>query len=69
LALARRQGALAWELRASTTLAQLLASTGKAGEARVLLAAAIAQFDQGTRMADLANAQEVLERLTVIHRA
>lgn len=63
--LARGQGALAWELRAATALAQVLGSTGRAGQASVQLAATIAQFEEGARTADLLDAHDVLANMAV----
>ena len=57
-ACARRQGALAWELRTATTLARLRPGMP---EARSELAAVYAQFTEGMETADLRVAKELLE--------
>lgn len=56
LGLARRQGALALELRAALSLAELLVDGGRAGEAEALVDAVRARFTDGHRTADLARA-------------
>ncbi|WP_298929005.1 AAA family ATPase [uncultured Ramlibacter sp.] len=63
IALARRQGALAWELRSATSLARLLGATGQARLARDQLAAVYAQFTEGFATADLQQAQATLADL------
>lgn len=64
LAVARRQGALSFELRAATSLADLLQSQDRAGEAQALLAPVYARFTEGFETADLRAAREVLSRST-----
>ncbi|WP_298929002.1 winged helix-turn-helix domain-containing protein [uncultured Ramlibacter sp.] len=65
LDIAREQGALAWELRASCSLARLWRGTSRQGEARDLLAAAYARFTQGFGTLDLVRARELLLDLDV----
>lgn len=60
LDLSRRQGALAWELRATTDLARLWAQTPRAGEARNLLKVVLARFEEGFETADLREATLLL---------
>lgn len=60
LALARRQGALAWELRTSIDLARRLAVKGRPERARPLLQAVFDRFAQGARTADLETARTLL---------
>jgi hypothetical protein len=60
---ARRQGALAWELRAAMTLAQIRLRQGRAREGGQLLSAAYARFSEGFETADLKAARELLARL------
>lgn len=61
--LARAQGALAWELRAATSLARLLSSNGRAGEARGGLEPVYARFDEGHETGDLRTAAFLLESM------
>jgi len=63
LACARQQNALAWELRAATTLARLLAAQGRAAEGRERLAATYQQFTQGLETTDLVSARQLLTEL------
>jgi len=60
LACARRQGALAWELRTATTQARLRPGTP---EARSELAVVYAQFTEGMQTVDLRDAKDVLDQL------
>lgn len=60
---ARQQGALAWELRASTTLCHLLHETDRNTEARALLSPVYARFTQGHDTHDLRAAASLLEKL------
>jgi tetratricopeptide (TPR) repeat protein len=64
LALARGQGARAFELRAATSLGRLLADQDRAGEARPPLAAVYGAFDEGLATRDLIEARELLDRLS-----
>jgi tetratricopeptide (TPR) repeat protein len=59
---ARRQQAKSWELRASTTLAELLIGRGQPAAARELLEPIYGWFTEGLDTHDLAAAREVLER-------
>jgi len=60
---ARRQGALSWELRASTSLARLWLGQGRASDARALLAPLRARFTEGFETADLVSADKLLDLL------
>ncbi len=60
LALARHQGALAWELRAATSLAALLHAGGRRHEAHDLLAAVLAGFTEGRCCRDVRCAEALL---------
>ncbi|WP_421914412.1 ATP-binding protein [Mesorhizobium sp.] len=60
LALSRRQGALAWELRTSIDLARLSAARGNTPQARALLQPVVIQFADGAKTADLQTAQSLL---------
>jgi tetratricopeptide (TPR) repeat protein len=61
--LAQKSGARAWELRAATSLATLLASTNKRSEARGALDSAVAQFTEGFDTSDLIQAKSLLAEL------
>ncbi|HXD05044.1 MAG TPA: winged helix-turn-helix domain-containing protein [Burkholderiaceae bacterium] len=61
LDLAATQGALAWELRAATSLAQLWIEEGRRAQARELLARVHARYTEGLRSADLLRAQAVID--------
>src|ERR1035437_6479376 len=63
IAVARRIGSQAYELRATTSLARLLASQGKRDEARAMLAAIYNQFTEGFDTADLKDAKELIAEL------
>jgi predicted ATPase/DNA-binding winged helix-turn-helix (wHTH) protein len=60
LALARKQGARGWELRAATTLARLRCTQGRYAEARELLGPIYAQYTEGFETQDLQAAQQLL---------
>ena len=60
---ARRQRAKSWELRASTTLAELLIDRGQADAARKQLAAIYDWFTEGFETHDLRSARRMLESL------
>jgi predicted ATPase len=60
----RRQGALAWELRAATDLAMLLAARGQAEDARVLLQPIFERFTEGVETADIKAAERLLATLS-----
>jgi predicted ATPase len=61
--LARRQGALAWELRAAMNLARLRANQGRQREARVLLEGVYNRFTEGFETVDLLAARSLLIEL------
>jgi len=63
LALACRQQAKSWELRAAMSLAQLWQRQGKRAEARELLAEIYGWFTEGFDTADLREAKALLEAL------
>jgi predicted ATPase len=58
-----RQQANSWRLRAATSLARLLARTGRRDEARTTLAPAFAQFTEGFDTSDLIEAKALLAEL------
>jgi predicted ATPase/DNA-binding winged helix-turn-helix (wHTH) protein len=58
---ARRQGALSWELRCATSLAQLWRNQARSNEARELLAPVYDRFTEGFDTADLKAAKALLE--------
>ncbi|HEX4184423.1 MAG TPA: hypothetical protein VHY78_01035, partial [Stellaceae bacterium] len=58
---ARRQGALSWELRAATSLAQLLCDQGRPAEAAALLQPVYDRFTEGFDTSDLKAAKALLE--------
>ena len=60
---ARRQGALSWELRASTSLARLQHDQGRTAEAHSLLQSAYDRFSEGFETADLKTAKAYLDSL------
>jgi predicted ATPase len=61
MAIARRQQARSWELRAATSLARLWQQQGKQAEARTLLAPIYDWFTEGFDTADLQDARALLE--------
>jgi class 3 adenylate cyclase/predicted ATPase len=63
IAVSRTQGARAWELRASTSLARLWRDQGKRTEARELLAPIYGWFTEGFDTSDLKEAKALLEEL------
>ena len=63
LAIARRQQAKSWELRAATSLARLWQHEGKRAEAHALLAPIYGWFTEGFDTADLQEAKALLEAL------
>src|SRR5262249_48434824 len=67
LALARRQQAKSWELRAAMSLAHLWQQQGKRGAAYALLAPIYGWFTEGFDTADLQDAKAVLEELGRAH--
>ncbi len=64
LEIARRQEAKWWELRATVSLARLLAKQGHRDEARAMLAAMYAWFTEGFDTADLKDAKALLDELS-----
>lgn len=58
---ARRQGALSWELRTSTSLARLQHDQGRTAEARSLLQSVYDRFSEGFETADLKTAKAYLD--------
>jgi tetratricopeptide (TPR) repeat protein len=64
ITLARGMGAKMWELRATISLARLLAEHGRCDEARMTLAAIYNWFTEGFDTADLKEARALLDELT-----
>ena len=62
-ALARRQGALAWELRAAMSLGEWLAERADVAQAQDLLGDVVARFRDGGDTADLRSARAQLAHL------
>jgi predicted ATPase len=60
---ARRQGALFWELRAATSLAQLLRDQGRSAEAMALLQPVYGRFTEGFHTVDLLAAKALIDVL------
>ncbi len=60
---ARRQGTLAWELRAATSLARLLRDQGRPADAIACLQPVYDRFTEGFATADLIAAKQLLEDL------
>ncbi|RZI56920.1 MAG: hypothetical protein EOP37_22285 [Rubrivivax sp.] len=58
---ARQHGALAWELRAATSLARLHLRDAQPSSARSVLEPVLARFEQGWRTADVLEAQALLD--------
>ena len=63
IALAQKMSAKAWELRATTSLARLLAKQGRRDEARAMLAEIYGWFTEGFDTADLKDARTLLDQL------
>jgi len=63
IALAQNMRAKAWELRATISLARLLAKQGRRDEARTMLAEIYGWFTEGFDTADLKDAKALLEEL------
>ena len=63
LAIARRQQAKSWELRAAMSLSRLWQQQGKRAEAYELLAPIYGWFTEGFDTADLQEAKALLEEL------
>jgi predicted ATPase len=64
LAIARRQQARMWELRAAGSLARLWREQGRSAEAGGLLAPVYGWFTEGFDTADLKEAKALLDELT-----
>ena len=64
VALAQQMGAKAWELRATTSLARLLAKQGRRDEARAMLAEIYGWFTEGFDTADLKDAKALLDEMS-----
>jgi predicted ATPase len=64
MAIARRQQAKSWELRAATSLSRLWLQHGKCQEAHDLLAPIYGWFTEGLDTADLQEAKVLLEELS-----
>jgi predicted ATPase len=60
IAIAQQQKAKSFKLRAALSLAKLYQSTGRTGEAHVVLASALAGFSPTPELADIAEAQSLL---------
>jgi predicted ATPase len=63
IAIARKQNAKSWELRATMSLARLLNERGGRDEARTMLAEIYGWFTEGFDTADLKNAKALLDEL------
>jgi predicted ATPase len=63
--ISRKQRAKSWELRATTSLARLLAKQGNRKEARTMLSAIYNWFTEGFDTADLKDAKALLDELGV----
>ncbi len=63
LDMAGLQGALAWELRTTTSLARTWAETGRAAQARQSLSLVLARFSEGFDTADYRAASALLAQL------
>jgi predicted ATPase len=64
IAVAQRQQAKSWELRATTSLARLWQQQGKKAEARQMLAEVYGWFTEGFDTKDLQEAKALLDHLT-----
>ncbi len=64
LAIAQRQEAKGWELRAATSLARLLRKQGRIAEAREVLAPVYNWFTEGFDTADLKDAKALIDELS-----
>ena len=63
ISIARAQGGKSWELRATMSLARLLAKQGRRDEARAMLADIYGWFTEGFDTADLKDAKALLDEL------
>jgi len=68
IALARTQGALAWELRTSISLAELRRDQDRGGEAYDLLRSVHGRFGEGHGTSDLKAAKSLLDELSLLLR-
>jgi tetratricopeptide (TPR) repeat protein len=66
IGIAQRQQAKSWELRATMSLARLLAKQGRRDEARAMLAEIYNWFTEGFDTADLKDAKALLEELSAV---
>jgi class 3 adenylate cyclase/tetratricopeptide (TPR) repeat protein len=66
IAIARRQNARSWELRATTSLAKVLDQQGKRDEARAMLSEIYNWFSEGFDTADLMDAKALLDELATV---
>jgi len=66
ISVANQQEARSWELRATTSLARLLAKQGHREEARTMLAAIYNWFTEGFDTADLKDAKALLNELSTV---
>ncbi len=64
--LARRQGALSWELRTAMSLGRLYYARNRAEDARELLNSVYAKFTEGFHTADLQSARTLLAEWTTL---
>jgi predicted ATPase len=64
IAVAQRQGALAFQLRATTSLAWLMGAAGRKSEAAARLALACRAFPQNCNWSELAAARALLEQFS-----
>ena len=62
--IARNQNAKSWELRATMSLARLLANQGRRDEARTMLSEIYSWFSEGFETADLKDAKALLDELS-----
>lgn len=65
LSIARRDGALSWELRTAMSLSRLWKNMGRIGEARDMLDSVSARFTEGFHTPDLVEARDLVQELTV----
>jgi predicted ATPase/DNA-binding winged helix-turn-helix (wHTH) protein len=65
LEISREQGALAWELRAATSLATLWRDLGRTSHAEALLAPVYQRITEGFKTVDVARAERLLDSLSV----
>jgi predicted ATPase len=59
---ARRQGALSWELRAATSLAELHRAQGRNEDARTSVATVYWRFTEGFATTDMRAAKELIDK-------